>query len=171
MVANSLQSCWFQTWCISVRWHLERFLTIFWICACGSRQSLEDRPVSSTCRALAGGTGPQPQHLAIRHNQAIEVKNILVLDLVKDIQLMDMLWEDQRKSSWPISNTIDITQWGSFIILLWLQAPNRLVSCSRECEEEKGTKFTYTDGTTQHESNWQTWNVHGRHSLDFALGN
>ena len=45
----------------------------------------------STCRALAGGTGPQPQHLAIRHIGAIEVKNILVLDLIKDTQLMDML--------------------------------------------------------------------------------
>jgi hypothetical protein len=44
-----------------------------------------------TCRALAGGTGPQPQHLAIRHIRAIEVKNILVLDLIKDTQLMDML--------------------------------------------------------------------------------
>ena len=46
MVAYSLQSCWFQRWCISVRWHPEGFLTIFWICACNSKgSSLEDRSV------------------------------------------------------------------------------------------------------------------------------
>ena len=72
---------------------------------------------------------------------------------------------------WQISNTIDITQWESFSILLWFQAPNRLVSGSRASEEEERAKFTYIDGSTQHETNWQTWNVHGRNSLDFALGN
>ena len=35
MVAYSLQSSWFQRRCISVKWHPERFLTIFWICAGG----------------------------------------------------------------------------------------------------------------------------------------
>ena len=67
---------------------LDYFLNL---CLRLKRQSLEDRTVSSTCRALAGGTGPQPQHLAIRHNREEEVKNILVLDLIKDTQLMDML--------------------------------------------------------------------------------
>ena len=68
------------------------------LCLRLKRQSLEDRTVSSTCRALAGGTGPQPQHLVIRHNRTLEVKNIKAMILVEDIQLMDMLWEDQRKS-------------------------------------------------------------------------
>ena len=42
------------------------------LCLRLKRQSLEDRTVSSTCRALAGGTGPQPQHLVIRHNRGQE---------------------------------------------------------------------------------------------------
>ena len=58
-------------------------MTIFLnLCLRLKRQSLEDRTVSLTCRALAGGTGPQPQHLVIRHNLAIEVKNITVLEFI-----------------------------------------------------------------------------------------
>ena len=34
-----------------------------------------------------------------------------------------------------------------------LQAPNRLVSGSRESEEEERAQFTYIDGSTQHETN------------------
>ena len=57
MVAYSLQSCWFQTWCISVRWHPEGFLAIFRICACGSKGSGVSNVALffSPCQARTGG--------------------------------------------------------------------------------------------------------------------
>ena len=149
---------------------LDYFLNL---CLRLKRQSLKDRTVSSTWRALAGGIGPQPQHLAIRHNRILEVKNIKVLEmmLLEHTHLMDMLWEDQRESQmtdfehhrhYPMRTIYHFA-----MITGAKQIGFRLTS--KWGRRESAIYIHWW--STQHETNWQTWNVHGRNSLDFALGN
>ena len=102
MVAYSLQSCWFQRWCISVRWHPEGFLTIFWICACNSKgSSLEDRSFFSPCRALIGGRAPQPQkhrpHRLVQDDRIFQIHSMMMRRDTDRYQ-WDMLRGRPRKS-------------------------------------------------------------------------
>ena len=120
------------------------------------RQSLEDRTVSSTCRALAGGTGPQPQHLVIRHNRTLEVKNITGSgnDATGThssdgyaLRRSEEIPDDSFRTPSTLPNEDHLAFCYDYRRQAdWFQA-------HEQSEEEERAQFTYIDGSTQHETN------------------